>query len=340
MWQTSLIIPGTDEKLIAVEIGFLIKMRPNKNGVDKPVYEHIRILDSFRITPSALDTPYCYHGLREEMFMRKILHDPDWSSSDDEETNVHFAESTKKQSPPITLYTKLPKTWSPPDPCLNQREYSENEHDIVNFANLTQQESEGELDRCSITDDQATESDSSPSLLDLRSVSLIRLPTNTSTQNQSIAVEISFLNMMRPNKNGVDKPVCEHIRLLGSFRITPSALDALTKNLPAKEFTLLEDCFKDWPESSLNLLKQKSFFPYDYIDSFAKLRETELPSSEKWSNGLPKNETEDEYNHFLTVFETFKCKIIGDYYHLFFENGCFSPCCCRTLLSQGMLPNF
>ena len=228
MWQTTSIIPGTDEELIAVEIGFLIKMRPKKNGVDKPVYEHIRILDSVRITPSALDTPYCYHALREEMFMRKILHDPDWSSSDDEETNVHFAESTKEQSPLITLHTQLPKTWSPPDPCLNQREYSEDEHDIVNFANPTQQESEGELNRSSLTDDQATESDSSPSLLDLRSISLIRLPTNTSTQNQSIAVEIGFLNLKRPNKSGVDKPVCEHMRLLDSFRITPSALDALS----------------------------------------------------------------------------------------------------------------
>ena len=52
--------------------------------------------------------PYCYHALREEMFMRKILHDPDWISSDDEETNVHFGESTEEQSPPITLHTQLP----------------------------------------------------------------------------------------------------------------------------------------------------------------------------------------------------------------------------------------
>ena len=69
---------------------------------------------------------------------------------------------------------------------VRMSEYSEDEHDIVNFANLTQQESEGELDRCSFTDDQATESDSSPSLLELISVSPIRLSTNTSTQIQSI----------------------------------------------------------------------------------------------------------------------------------------------------------
>ena len=124
--------------------------------------------------------PYGHHALREEMFMRKILRDPDWSSSDDEETNVHFAESTMEQSPPITQHTQLPETWSPPDPGFNQREYSEDEDDIVNFANLTQQESEGELERCSFMEDQAIESGSSPSLR------RIRLSTNTSTQKQSI----------------------------------------------------------------------------------------------------------------------------------------------------------
>ena len=72
------------------------------------------------------------------------------------------------QSPPITQHTQLPETWSPPDPGYNQREYSEDEDDIVNFANLNQQESEGELDRCSFIDDHAMESRSSLSLLDLR----------------------------------------------------------------------------------------------------------------------------------------------------------------------------
>ena len=127
--------------------------------------------------------PYGHHALREEMFMRKILCDPDWSSSDDE-TNVHFAESTMEQSPPITQHTQLPEFWSPPDPGFKQREYSEDEDDIVNFTNLTQQESEGELERCSFIDDQAIESGSSPSLLDLRPDSPIHLSMDTSAQKQ------------------------------------------------------------------------------------------------------------------------------------------------------------
>ena len=130
--------------------------------------------------------PYGHHALREEMFMLKILRDSDWSSSDDEETNVHFAESTMEQSPPITQHTQLPETWSPPDSGFNQREYTEDGDDIVNFVNLTLQEIEGELERCFFIDDQAIESGSLPSLLDLRPTSPIRLSSNTSTQKQSI----------------------------------------------------------------------------------------------------------------------------------------------------------
>ena len=80
-------------------------------------------------------------------------------------------------------------TWSSPDPGVNQRQYSEDEDDIVNFArfaHFTQLESEGELDRCSSIDEQAIESSLSPSLRDLRSGSPHRLSFNTSLQNQSI----------------------------------------------------------------------------------------------------------------------------------------------------------
>ena len=146
------------------------------------VYDDKRYILDDRITT----LPYGHHALREEMFMRNMVQDPDWSSSDEGETNVYFAESTMEQSPPVTLHSQLPETWSPPDPGFNQREYSEDEDDIVNFTNLTQQESEGELDRCSFIDDLAVESGSSPSLIDIRPVSPIHPSTTTLTRKQPI----------------------------------------------------------------------------------------------------------------------------------------------------------
>ena len=147
-----------------------------------------------------------------------------------------------------------------------------------------------------------------------------------STDKKFIAVEIGVLVKMRPDKNGFDKPVYEHIRLLDSFRFMSSSLDTLANNLPADEFSLLENYFKDWPESSVQMLKQKGFFPYNYIDSFPKLRETELPLREKWTNSLQQYQvsvTEDEYEHALRVFQAFKCKTIGEYYNLYLKTDVF-----------------
>ena len=89
---------------------------------------------------------------------------------------------------------------------------------------------------------------------------------------------------------------------------------------------MLERYLKDWPESSLNTLKQKGFFPYNYIDIFPKLGETELPSREKWTNSLQQYQisvTEDEYKHVLKVFEAFKCKTIGEHYNLYLKTDVF-----------------
>ena len=101
-----------------------------------------------------------------------------------------------------------------------------------------------------------------------------------------MAFDIGVLIKIRVIKNGVNKPVYEHIRQLDSFRFMPSSLDTLTNNLPSDEFTLLKNYFTDWPESSINMRKQKGYFPYNYIDSFANFGETELPSRKNWTNSL------------------------------------------------------
>ena len=89
-----------------------------------------------------------------------------------------------------------------------------------------------------------------------------------STDKKFIAVEIGVMVKMRPDKNGVEKPVYEHIRLLGSFRFMSSSLDTLANNLPAGEFYLLENYFKEWPESSIQMLKQKGFFLTTILAAF------------------------------------------------------------------------
>ena len=146
------------------------------------------------------------------------------------------------------------------------------------------------------------------------------------TDEKYIALEIGVLVYNRQDKNGVIKPVYEYIRLLDSFRFMASSLDSLAQNLPSDQFTLLEHHFKDWPESSVQMLKRKGFFPYCYIDNFNKLKETALPPREKWMNSLQQYQvsvTEDEYKHSLEVFEKFQCETIEDYYSLYLKTDVF-----------------
>ena len=133
--------------------------------------------------------PFGHHALREEMFMRNVVQDPVWGSSDEDEMVLQFTESTMPQSQPPPQYTDRSLSaefWSPPDPGLNQRAYSEDEleADIADFANLTQQVIEDKIERFSFIDDQAAESGSSPSLFAIRPISPIRYSPNRSTSTQ------------------------------------------------------------------------------------------------------------------------------------------------------------
>ena len=90
------------------------------------------------------------------------------------------------------------------------------------------------------------------------------------------------------------------------------------------------------------MLNQKGFFPYNYIYSFPKLREIELPSRENLTNSLQQYQisvTEDEYEHALRVFQKFKWDTIGEYYNHYLKADvillaaivlCFRKVCYQT----------
>ena len=73
------IVPNTDEKYIALEIGVLVYNRQDKNGVMKPVYEYIRLLDSFRFMASSLDS--LAQNLPSDQFTLLEHHFKDWPES-------------------------------------------------------------------------------------------------------------------------------------------------------------------------------------------------------------------------------------------------------------------
>lgn len=69
-------------------------------------------------------------------------------------------------------------------------------------------------------------------------------------------------------------------------------------------------------------MKQKGVYPYDYMDSFDKLDETELPKQEDHFYSTLNNEniTDDKYNHAQDVWNKFNLKTMGEYHNLYLKS--------------------
>ena len=101
------------------------------------------------------------------------------------------------------------------------------------------------------------------------------------------------------------------LRFLDSNRLMPARLEELANNLTEKP--TIDKLFPNG-----KLLHQKGVFPYEYMDSFDKYKETKLPSLEKFYSKLNNsNITKDEYNHAQNVWNHFKIKNLQEYSELY-----------------------
>ena len=99
-----------------------------------------------------------------------------------------------------------------------------------------------------------------------------------------------------------------HQTFIDSFQFMSSSLDKLVNNLP-------KDDLKFSKVRQLNLMLKKGVYPYDYMDSFEKFNQTELPAKEHFYNILNDQDiTNDEYDHAKKVWKTFKLKNMGEYH--------------------------
>ncbi len=75
-------------------------------------------------------------------------------------------------------------------------------------------------------------------------------------------------------ENGKEKELCLEMRFIESLKFTLKSLDSLTKTLGKDQFrTLTSQMLPQIPKEhdrieSLNLLKQKGVFPYEYMTDF------------------------------------------------------------------------
>ena len=106
-----------------------------------------------------------------------------------------------------------------------------------------------------------------------------------------------------------------HLTFIDSFQFMSSSLDKLVSNLPKDDLIYTSKVFKG---KGLSLMSQKGVYPYDFMDSFEKFNQTELPAKDHFYSILnDQHITDDEYDQAKKVWKTFKIKTMGEYHDLY-----------------------
>ena len=117
------------------------------------------------------------------------------------------------------------------------------------------------------------------------------------------------------NKKGETKDKNFKIIFKDSLKFMASSLEALVNNLPEGTLNNLNKYFTD---KQVKLLKQKGFFPYDYMDKIEKLKDTKPPPQEAFYSKLTgKGINNYNYKHVLNVWKTWDMKTFKEYLELY-----------------------
>ena len=117
------------------------------------------------------------------------------------------------------------------------------------------------------------------------------------------------------NKEGKDKPIKHKIRFIDSFKFMNESLESLVNNLPDDGFNNLERYYKG---EKLSLVKQKGFYPYEYMNSLERFKEDKIPSKEAFYSRLNEEGISDEdYERVKKVWNVFGMKTLQDYHDLY-----------------------
>ena len=119
------------------------------------------------------------------------------------------------------------------------------------------------------------------------------------------------------NKEGEVKDKTFDIVFKDSYKFMSSCLETLVDNLPKDAFKNLE---KFYTPEQVELIKQKGFYPYEYMDSEEKFKDKKLPPRKVFYSKLSgKGISEKDYKHAWNVWNTFKMETLKDYHDLYNE---------------------
>ena len=83
----------------------------------------------------------------------------------------------------------------------------------------------------------------------------------------------------------------KNLVFIDSTQFINSSLDKLVKNLLGKDFKYLVE---EFGSKNLELLKQKGAYPYEYMNSFERFEEKEVPNKECFFSSTKKEKIGDD----------------------------------------------
>ena len=117
------------------------------------------------------------------------------------------------------------------------------------------------------------------------------------------------------NKKGEIKDKTFKIVFKDSLKFMSSSLGALVNNLPKDAF---KNLLKYFTPKQAEILKQKGFYPYEYMNTEEKFNDTKLPPREAFYSKLSgRGIKEKDYKHAWNVWNTFKMKTFKEYHELY-----------------------
>ena len=126
--------------------------------------------------------------------------------------------------------------------------------------------------------------------------------------------ELSRFNVMiSVIPNGLEKymafTVNKNLVFIDSMQFMNSSLDKLVKNLNDKDFKYLGEEFSG---EQLKLVKEKEIYPYEYMNSFKRFNEDELPDKSKFFILLKDSGVNEKvYKKAVIIWKVFKIKNLG-----------------------------
>ena len=118
------------------------------------------------------------------------------------------------------------------------------------------------------------------------------------------------------DKEGNERTKEMELRFIDSIKFMSSSLDSLVNNLAREGHEFWG--FENYNDRQRELLIQKGIYPYEYMDSWDKFKETSLPSIEKFYSNLNMSGVSDgDYEHACRVWREFGIRNMGEYHDLY-----------------------